>query len=304
MPERRTLASALFTLLVGLALLLPLVLVAVEVGREAQTALRWLAEAQQHGVPAPNWLAGIPLLGRSAEAWWRDHLGGPIEAKAFLEGFDQSTLAAWSQALGGEVFFRSLLVLITFVALFLLLRDGEWLAERVLALMDRALGDPGERLAGRLAEAIRGTVVGTVLVALGEGLLIGLGYVTAGVPHAVLFGVLTAAFAMLPLGAWIAFGAAALTLLAEGGSPFAAIGVFGWGAVVMLAGDNLVQPALIGGAARLPFLWALVGILGGLGTGLSHMEFSSPRTWSEARFSAPLVEFGPPRRLRSTQTRP
>ena len=33
----------------------------------------------------------------------------------------------------------------------------------------------------------------------------------------------------------------------------------------MLAGDNVVQPALVGGAARLPLLRALVGILGGLG---------------------------------------
>jgi predicted PurR-regulated permease PerM len=34
----------------------------------------------------------------------------------------------------------------------------------------------------------------------------------------------------------------------------------------MLIGDYFVQPALIGGAARLPFVWALVGILGGLET--------------------------------------
>jgi len=32
----------------------------------------------------------------------------------------------------------------------------------------------------------------------------------------------------------------------------------------MLVGDNLVQPKLIGGAARLSFLWALIGIFGGL----------------------------------------
>src|SRR4051794_7157836 len=62
-PGRRTLTSALSTLLASLVLLLPLVLVAVAVGSEAQTALQWLAEAQQHGVPAPDWLAGIPLLG-------------------------------------------------------------------------------------------------------------------------------------------------------------------------------------------------------------------------------------------------
>jgi predicted PurR-regulated permease PerM len=34
----------------------------------------------------------------------------------------------------------------------------------------------------------------------------------------------------------------------------------------MLIGDTFVQPALIAGAARLPFLWILIGILGGLET--------------------------------------
>jgi predicted PurR-regulated permease PerM len=266
MPKQRTLAPALFTVLSSLVLLVPLVLMLVEVGREAQAAWQWLAEAQQRGVPAPDWLEGIPVLGRSIEGWWRGHLAGPSEAKALLEGVDRGALATWSQSLGGEAAYRFLLLLLTLMALFLLLRDGEQIAGRVSTLVDRVLGDPGDRLAAKLIDAVRGTVTGTLVVALGEGVLIGFGYVMAGVPNAVLFGFLTAAFAMLPLGAWIAFSAAALTLLASGGSAFMAIGVFGWGALVMLAGDNFVQPALIGGAARLPFLWALIGILGGLGT--------------------------------------
>ena len=36
--------------------------------------------------------------------------------------------------------------------------------------------------------------------------------------------------------------------------------------LVMLAGDNFVWPTLVGGAARLPFLFAFVGIFGGLAT--------------------------------------
>jgi predicted PurR-regulated permease PerM len=32
----------------------------------------------------------------------------------------------------------------------------------------------------------------------------------------------------------------------------------------MVTGDNFLQPALIGGAARLPFLLSLVAILGGI----------------------------------------
>jgi predicted PurR-regulated permease PerM len=85
-------------------------------------------------------------------------------------------------------------------------------------------------------------------------------------PQAVLFTLLTIMFAMLPLGAWIAFSAAALMLLLQQGTSLGAAGVFGWGAVIMLVGDNFVQPALIGGAARLPLVWTLIGILGGLET--------------------------------------
>ena len=35
-------------------------------------------------------------------------------------------------------------------------------------------------------------------------------------------------------------------------------------ASVLLIADNFIQPALIGGTTRLPFLLALIGILGGL----------------------------------------
>ena len=47
-----------------------------------------------------------------------------------------------------------------------------------------------------------------------------------------------------------------------------------------------------------------VGLILSYEAGLSHMEFWGPEMRPEARFSAPVVEFGPPRRLRSTQTRP
>jgi len=112
--------------------------------------------------------------------------------------------------------------------------------------------------------AIRGTVNGTVVVAVAEGLLIGAAYVLAGVPNPALFTVLTITFAMVPFGAWAAFAAAAVTLVVSGGSGVAAGAVFAWGAIVMLSGDHFVWPLLVGGAARLPFLFAFVGIFGGL----------------------------------------
>jgi predicted PurR-regulated permease PerM len=183
-----------------------------------------------------------------------------------LNGIDSQTLTQWSKTLGGALVSRLLHTFLTFLALFILLRNGNEIGRHVLVAIDRWFGRPGERLAESMASAVRGTVNGTILVAVGEGILIGIGFMLAGVPNAALFAVLTTAFAMLPLGAWLAFGTAAIVLILAGGSILAAAAVAGWGAVVMLIGDNFVQPALIGGAVRLPFLWTLFGILGGLET--------------------------------------
>ena len=262
----RARAALLFTILAGLCFLVPMTMVMVEVGREARTIGEWLRRAQESGIPVPDWLARVPLLGRMADEWWRSHLAGPEQAGEFLRGFDLNTLAAWSEAFGGRLLHGLVLLLFTFMAVYLLFRDGDRLAARGLDFVDRALGDPGERLATKLAGAVRGTVLGTVVVAFGEGLIIGAAYVVLGVPHAVLFGALTIVVAMFPMGAWLAFGVASLVLAFEGGSILAAVGLFAFGAAVMLVGDNVVQPYLIGNAVRLPFLWVLIGIAGGVQT--------------------------------------
>jgi predicted PurR-regulated permease PerM len=116
----------------------------------------------------------------------------------------------------------------------------------------------------KTVDAIRGTITGSAVIAVSEGLIIGAGYVLAGVPNAALFTVLTIAFAMVPFGAWAVFVAAAVTLVASGGSGVAAAALFAWGAAVMLSGDHFVWPLMVGGAARLPFLFAFIGIFGGL----------------------------------------
>jgi predicted PurR-regulated permease PerM len=68
---------------------------------------------------------------------------------------------------------------------------------------------------------------------------------------------------MLPFGAWAVFSLAALVLLAQGGSPLAAVCVFLSGAATMVAA-GFIWPVLVGRTARLPFLLALIGIFGGL----------------------------------------
>jgi predicted PurR-regulated permease PerM len=151
------------------------------------------------------------------------------------------------------------------VTLFFLFKAGSRLGEQLLEASRRGFGSDGASLARRMAESVRSTVTGLVVVGLGEGALLGVAYAVTGVPHATLLGMLTAIAAMLPFCAPIVFIGAALWLLAQG-SMAAAVCVAVFGFVVVFVAEHAVRPVLIGGAARLPFLLVLFGILGGAET--------------------------------------
>jgi len=264
MPDRRSpvIAPLTFTVLTGMLVFVPAALAIHGMARESADIVHWITQLRDTGIAVPDWVAQLPIAGEHAVNWWRNNLSDPQAASAWFP--DGESAAGWMKAIGGQLLHRVLMFFVALMALFVLLRNGAWMGERFLEMADRILGDPGERLASKLVEAVRGTLNGTVVVAVAEGLLIGVGYIAAGVPNPLMFTVLTMAFAMVPLGAWIAFTAAALLLVFKGGSEWAAAGVVGWGAAVMLVGDYFLWPTLVGGAARLPFLLALVGIFGGL----------------------------------------
>jgi predicted PurR-regulated permease PerM len=225
-----------------------------------------MTEARDNGIPVPSWIGQLPIAADFLQQWWRDNLAEPKQAAGWFDRVNTEAAAEWTKALGGQVLHRIFMFLISLLALFVMLRNGEWLAARTLDTAERVFGDPAERLVQKMVGAIRGSVNGTVVVAILEGMLIGTAYALAGIPYWTLFALLTTVFAILPLAAWAAFTMAAVVLLLSGGTMMAAALVFGWGAIVMLFGDHFVWPTLVGGAARLPFLFALIGIFGGLQT--------------------------------------
>ena len=111
--------------------------------------------------------------------------------------------------------------------------------------------------------AVHGTVTGLVLVGFAEGIVIGFAYAAAGLPHVVSLSALTGVLAVIPFGAPVAFWGAGLYLAADGNTG-AAVGVVAFGLLVVFIADYFIRPFLIGGAARLPFVWVLLGILGGV----------------------------------------
>jgi len=263
-PLRRIVAPLLFTLLVGIVLLIPLMLALQQLAQASDAIVRWIAELQQSGVPVPAWIAQLPFTGDLLVNWWKTNLSDPQAAGQWLRGVNLESFTNWTRALGGEVLHRLMLFFITLLALFFLYRDGAWLSEHALATADRFIGDPGERLATKVVEAVRGTVNGTVVVAVVQGIILGVGYALVGSPDALLLALLTIAFAMLPLGLAMAVSLISLLLLAQGFGALPVLALFVFGMAVTIIGDNFIWPALVGRSARLPFLLALIGVLGGV----------------------------------------
>ena len=261
----RVVAPLVFTLAIGLLFAVPFSFVAVEIARESHVVISLVAQVRKSGIPVPDWVAGFPFIGHQAAGWWRQYLSNPYTARALLGHVDTAMLAERAREFGGEVIHRLTIFLFTLLALFFLFRDGERLGQQLLHLSDRLLGQSGERVALHMISAVHGTVNGLVLVGLAEGVIIGAAYVAVGLPNAVPIGALTGVLAVIPFAAPVIFCGAALYLLAESGFVPATV-VLGVGFGVVFVADHFVRPILIGGAARLPFLWVLLGILGGLET--------------------------------------
>lgn len=256
---------AIFTLGIGLLVVIPVGLGLFRAIAEVKDLMHWFYTARETGVPVPHWLNSLPFERDAAVAWWQEHLATPEATQAELARFDQQRLLMHSQKIGKVLLHSSVIFAFTLIALFFVLRDSDLLIEQMRAASNRLFGPSGERIGRQVIQSVRGTIDGLVLVGLGEGAVMAVAYVLLGVPHPILLGIATAIAAMIPFGAAVMFEIAAFALLTQD-SVTGAILVNVIGFAVVGVADHFVRPVLIGGATRLPFVWVLIGILGGVET--------------------------------------
>jgi predicted PurR-regulated permease PerM len=259
----KTTIAILLTLVLAIVLVLPLIGLGIQAAHESGAIMRWIADIRQNGLGTPQWLGRLPLVGSSLVAWWQANLAEPGAAQALFGRAEASGMVSFTRTLGVQVANRLTILVFTLLTLFFLYRDGTTAMQQALAIAERLFGPPGEQRAKDLVDAVRGTVNGLVLVGLGEGVLLGIAYAVVGLSHAVLFGLITALLATVPFGAPVVFIACALYLLAQSHTS-AAVGLLVFGVLVTFVADHFVRPILIGSSTRLPFLWVLLGIFGGL----------------------------------------
>ena len=260
--HRQGLLPALVILTILLIFVIPLTLVAVPAATDAHSMAQWVQQVRTNGLPPPPFLQNLPE-GQKLTELWRSRIGEPGAISDLTTHAMQGGLLQFGRHFGAEALHRVVLLGFMLLALFFLLRDADGVVDQLRVASRRTFGPAGEDVARQMILSIHGTVNGLVLVGLGEGVIIGIAYMIAGVPHATLFALFTALLAMIPFGAGIAIAVAAVALLAVN-KVIAAVVVVVFGLMVTFVADHFIRPVLIGGATKLPFVWVLFGILGGV----------------------------------------
>lgn len=254
--KRPGLAAAVCVVVVGLIVAVPATFVAQRLIMESAKGAEIVKAKTESGA----WRKALEAQPRLAPvADW-------IERKVDLTGTAQ-TLATWLTTSAGAILKGSVVQVIgfclTFYLLFYFLRDRRAALQslRTLSPLSPAQMD---RMFVRVTDTIFATVYGTLAVAAVQGLLGGLMFWWLGLPAALLWGVVMALLAVVPvLGAFVVWIPAALFLALEGSWGKAVLLVV-WGAVVVSGIDNLLYPMLVGNRLKMHTVLAFISLVGGL----------------------------------------
>lgn len=264
---REIAASVLMTVVVVLAVILPLIGLIFAISREASQAYQYLENATAGGSAAV--LGDIlrhPLLSPWLERGRAVTSSLNIDLDAMLLPAVKKGVAAMLNYSTGIVkdFFGFLFKLVLMViALFFIYKDGARFLQRFWQVVTIREGLK-IAIAETITRVLGAVMYGVVLTCLVQGTLGGLGFWTAGLPSPVLFGALMAICALIPIiGTALIWLPGALYLLMQGQALHGLL-LIAWGGVVVGGIDNIIRPLFISGKAKLHLLVIILGGFGGI----------------------------------------
>lgn len=264
----RTGAAALMVLTLVCFLVVPLGFALFYTFEEVRVWTSWAISVNGVGAPPPSWMANVPQIGDWLVEQWDVYIGKPgaiSEIVQLVSGSNIGAIYRGAVTAGALAFHLALTLLFMLITLFVFYRDGDRLAGQIDRVGKRILPTRWERLSRVIPATISSTVTGMTLIAIGEGLILGMAYWIAGAPSPVTFGVITGFMALIPGGAPLSFTLMS-AYLAASGTPLAGLGLFLWGTVELFIVDKTIRPLLVGGPVKLPFLPTFFGLIGGVKT--------------------------------------
>ena len=263
MKGRQNIAALTMTLSLALLIILPLALVAYNLADNVTAFYDVIRQAVDNGPPEPpDWLKGVPIVGASASEYWHLIATSPEEMDALTKRLlepARNFLLAGGILLGQGVMEMSLAAFVSFF----FYRDGVALLRFLNLSMDRVVGTHAANILAVINNTVQSVVYGLLGTALAQGFVATIGFAIAGLPAALLLGVVTALLSLIPVGPPLIWGGAAIWLFYQGTAGW---GIFMllWGFFLISSVDNVVKPMLISRGSNLPFILVLFGVMGGV----------------------------------------
>ncbi|NHW01340.1 AI-2E family transporter [Stutzerimonas degradans] len=258
-----SLAAGLLTFCWMVLVAVPLVWLGFNIADQIREANALLHDLQVDGLPAPpTWLGELPLIGDNLVTLWSTvHEQGTAllaSARPYI-GQVGNWLLVRSARIGGGM----LELALSLVLVFFFYRDGPRLAAFVHSLLDRLIGrERADHYLELVAGTVQRVVNGVIGTAAAQAVLAYVGFSIAGVPAALVLGLLTFAFSflMVPPLVW---GPAVAWLVWQGDYGMAVfLGI--WGMFIISGVDNILKPYLISRGGNLPLVVVLLGVFGGV----------------------------------------
>jgi predicted PurR-regulated permease PerM len=254
----KTWAAAIGTAAVTVLIIVPVLLVMTAFVEEATQAVRSVDLSMQS--------EGFVRLQRIWDRLQAYVPGGTIGDLGDLIKQGTANIAGFVAGQAGALLRNAVVLVvdlvITLFATFFFFRDGA----AILGAVRRVLpfeSEQTERMIEEARDLIHASVTAGLSVAIVQGTLGGIMFAALGLGSPVFWGVVMTFFALLPIGAGIVWGPAAVWLMLSG-SVARGVTLVVVGAGIIGLVDNVLRPALLSERTQLNGLLVLVSLLGGI----------------------------------------
>ncbi|WP_044875242.1 AI-2E family transporter [Pseudomonas sp. LFM046] len=260
---RESAAAALLTAGWMVLVALPLVWLLGSLADHVRDATVLVKDVQMEGLPPPpDWLQQIPMVGERLVRIWHsiDAQGAAFFAslRPYMGQAGNWLLTRSAQVGGGMVE-----LVLSLVLVFFFYRDGPRMALFVEKALERLIGDRAEHYLELVAGTVQRVVNGVIGTAAAQAVLALIGFWIAGVPGALVLGIVTFALSLIPMGPPLVWVPATAWLAWHGDYGYAVfLGI--WGMFVISGVDNVLKPYLISRGGNLPLVVVLLGVFGGI----------------------------------------